>query len=102
MPRPTRGPDHLSDDGAALGTERQTRVPPDARPRLSDAAIEEIAAQIARAMPLPPPDDQTTWVLASRAALPDGDEERVTHARARRTRDARHDAPRAALPGRDR
>ena len=51
---------------------------------LSDVAIDEIAEQIARALPLPPPEDQSTWILSSAAELPPEDEARVERALARR------------------
>jgi hypothetical protein len=77
-------------DGPTAGDgDRTPRVQPQRRPRLSDAAIAEIAAEIVWAVPLPPPDDQSTWILASAAELPGEDEERVVRALARRRTDER-------------
>ena len=77
-------------DGPMAGDgDRTPRVRPQQRPRLSDAVIDEIAAEIALALPLPPPDDQSTWILASAAELPAEDEERVVRALARRRIDER-------------
>ena len=65
----------------------RVQPPHDRRLRLSDAAIGAIADRIARAVPLPPPDDQSTWIRSGAAELPDEDEERVIHALARRRTD---------------
>lgn len=67
--------------------------PPDRRLRLSDAAIDDIAEEIARAFPLPPPDDRSTWILSDAAELSDEDEERVIRALARRRADGPRHRP---------
>lgn len=69
-------PDRPSDDGASP----PPRVTPLERPRPSDAGIDDIAGEIARAVPRPPPDDQSTWILSRAAELPHEDEERVMRA----------------------
>jgi hypothetical protein len=46
-------------------------------PRLSDAAIRAIARGVARALSLPPPDDQSTWILSAAAELAPSEEDRV-------------------------
>ena len=80
-----------SPPGSTDGRYGQVPGPPRLRLRLSDGTIVDIAEQIARAMSLAPPDDQTTWILARAAGLPAEDEERVIRARSRfsqRTGDA--------------
>ena len=71
---------------SAADTDCSPRIEPPRRPWLSDAVIDDIAAEIARALPLPPPDDQSTRILARAAELPDEDEERVVRAPAQRPR----------------
>ena len=99
MAGPTQGHEHPSDDGAADGAVRHAHGSPPGRPRPSDAAIADIATQVARAVPLPPPDDQTTWILAQRAELPGEDEGRVIRALVQRLRDVRLQARLASSPG---
>ena len=82
------GPD-LRDDGA----DGEWRVQP-WRLRLSERAVRDIAEQIARAMTLPPPDDQSTWILSRAAELPAEDEERVVRALEQRGEGARPERPR--------
>ena len=75
------GPQHPSSNRSDYGSHGQGSSPPPVRPRsrppLSEAAIAAIAEQIAQAMPLPAPEDQTTWILARAAELPADDEARV-------------------------
>jgi hypothetical protein len=73
---PVYGPERPSDHGA----DRPPHVPP-RRPRPSDAASDDIAERIARAMALAPPDDQSTWNLSRAGQLPPEAEVRVWRAR---------------------
>ena len=49
----------------------------EAAPRPTDAQIRAIARRIARAVRRPPPDDQSTWLLAKAQELAPDDEDRV-------------------------
>jgi hypothetical protein len=66
-------------------------------PRPTDAQIRAIARRIARAVRRPPPDDQSTWLLARAQELAPEDEDRVEAAlaalRAGRRRPARATDP---------